>query len=328
MKRILSLVLLIAVLSLGLIACTAEEEPTTLRVAAMTGPTGIGLAKLMENDAIGAALGDYDFTIVGKADEITPKLIRGELDMAALPANVAASLYNTNNGDFVTLAVNTLGVLYIVDSTGTVSSLSDLRGKTLYATGKGTTPELALNYLLAQNGMDPATDLNIVWKSEAAEVGTQLLTDGGGIALLPQPYVTIAQTQLKQQKDVTLDIAVSLNDAWEALDNGTSLVTGVMVARRDFVEKHPKAVATFLAEYKSSIEYINANTDIAGDLVVEHGIFAQAPIIKKALPHCNITYLAGAEMKTALSGYLGTLYAQKPASIGGALPGDDFYYGA
>lgn len=251
-------------------------------------------------------------------------LAKGELDIAAIPANVSSVLYNNNSAGFQVLAINTLGVLYIVESGNTVQSMEDLRGKTIYASGKGATPEYALNYILSANGIDPTADVTIEWKSEHAECLSALMAQENAIAMLPQPFVTTAQTKSDQ-----IRVALDLTQEWDTLQEGnetpSALITGVVVARREFVEQNPDAVSAFLDHYKTSVEYVNSNTDEAAQLVGQYGIVT-AEVAEKALPACNITFIEGKEMQEKLSGYLAALFEQNPRSIGGALPGDDFYF--
>lgn len=301
------------------------EEPTTLAVAALKGPTAMGLVKLMsDTDASTADPKPYEFTLAASPDEITPKLLKedGGLDMACIPANLAAVLYQKTQGQIVTLAVNALGVLYIVENGNAVQSIADLKGKTIVAAGKGATPEYALRYLLRENGIDPDKDITIDWKSEHSECVSALATGAATIALLPQPFVTVAQSKIAD-----LRVALDLTQEWDKLNNGSALLTGVVVARKSVVEEHPGAVAQFLADYAASVDWVNANTADAATLIGSYDI-VDAAVAQKALPYCNIVCLTSADMKAKLSGYLKVLYDQEPASVGGSLPGDDFYYGA
>lgn len=300
-------------------------DPVDIRVMALKGPTAMGMVQFM-NEADSGALTDnnYQFTIAASADEVTPKLVQGEVDIAAVPANLASVLYNNTEGGVEVLAINTLGVLYIVESGETVSSVEDLRGKTIYASGKGNTPEYALNYILTQNGIDPAADVTIEWKSEHAECLSALMAQENAIAMLPQPFVTTAQT-----KSESIRVALDLTEEWDKLQAGSetpsTLVTGVVVARREFVEQNPQAVSAFMDHYKDSVEFVNANLEEAAQLVGQYDIVT-AEVAQKALPACNITFIEGSEMKDKLSGYLAVLMEQNPKSVGEALPGDDFYY--
>ena len=333
------------VMCLSLAACggteqeTTEETPVvesvTVRVAALKGPTAMGMVKLMSDSAAAAESGEeptgntYDFTLAASADEVSPKLMQGELDIACVPANLASVLYNRTDGGIVTLAVNTLGVLYIVENGNSVQSMADLAGRTIAASGKGSTPEYALRYLLSENGIDPDTGVTIDWKSEHSECVAALASGAATIAMLPQPFVTVAQTQLPD-----LRVALDLTEEWDALDNGSALLTGVVVARADFVEEHPAAVEEFLTSYAESVEWVNANTAEAAELIGGYDI-VDAAVAERALPYCNIVCITGSEMKDMLSGYLQVLFDAAPASVGqdaetgeGGLPGDDFYYGA
>ena len=241
--------------------------------------------------------------------------------MACVPANLAAVLYGKTGGAVEVLAVNTLGVLYIVENGETVQSMADLKGQTIVAAGKGSTPEYALRYLLTENGIDPDKDVTIDWKSEHSECVAALASGQASIALLPQPFVTVAQNKIEG-----LRMALDLTAEWDKLDNGSGLITGVIVARRDVVEANPGAVDSFLQNYAASVEGVNGNTAEAAALVGEYGI-VDAAVAEKALPYCNIVCITGSEMKDKLSGYLQVLADAEPSSVGGTLPGDDFYYG-
>ena len=242
--------------------------------------------------------------------------------MACVPANLASVLYNKTEGGIVCLAVNTLGVLYIVEKGDTVQTVEDLRGRTIVSAGKGATPEYGLRYLLAQNGIDPDQDVTIDWKSEHAECVAAMAAGTADIAMLPQPFVTAAQGKIED-----LRTALDLTAEWDALDNGSAMITGVAVARRDFVEQNPELVDMFLKEYAVSVDWVNENTAKAAELVTANGIIESAAIAEKALPHCNIVCLTGQEMFEKLSGYLQVLAAAAPESVGGALPRDGFFYG-
>ena len=298
------------------------KDDTVIRIGGMTGPTSIGLVKVMEDNANGTAKNKYDFTIVGAADEITPKLVKGELDIAALPANVASVLYNNTQGKVKLLAINTLGVLSILEKGDTIKSVADLKGKVIYApaSGKGSTPEYALNFILTSNGLDPAKDVTIEWKSEVTEILAALKKTDGGIAMLPQPAATNALNNVEGLRE-----AINLNDAWNALGVDSKQVTGVIVVRKAFAEANPEAVKTFLKEYEASTKFANENLAEAAKLVGEYKIAAEA-VALKAIPKCNITFIKGEEMKNTLSAYLKTLFDANAASVGGSMPADEFYY--
>lgn len=307
----------------------------TMRVAAMTGPTGMGLVALLDQfgvekgpqseplvENISANGNRYVFQLAATADEISPLLIKGELDAACVPANLASVLYNKTKGEIVTLGINTLGVLYVVEKGGSIQALTDLKGKTIVSAGKGAVPEYGLRYLLAQNGIDPDQDLTIEWKSEQNECVAALASGTANIAVMPQPFVTVAQDKVEG-----LRTALSLTEEWENIDNGSAMLTGVVVARRSFITEHPEAVEAFVEDYADSVDWVNENTGDAAQSIGNYGIVA-ASVAEKALPHCNIVCITGGEMKKMLSGYLAALAEQAPLSVGGALPADDFYYGA
>ena len=348
MKKILSLLLAFS-LALSLAACggsassaassaavsevassaaASEEEEAAaplsvtepLRIAGLKGPTTMGLVNLLSMEQAGTAAMDYDLQLYGAADEIVPLLIKGELDMAAIPANLAATLYQKTSGGIQAVAVNTLGVLYVVEQGDTVHSMADLKGRTILSTGKGTTPEYVLRYLLTANGLDPDKDVDIQYYSEATEVTAQMASTQDAIAVLPQPYVTAAGL-----KDDTLRVALDLTAEWDKVAD-TQLITGVTVVRKAYAEEHPDVVAAFLADYAQSVNAANTDLDGTAALCEEQGVVAKAAIAKKALPNCNIVCLTGEELKADVSGYLQVLYDADPAAVGGTLPGEDFYW--
>lgn len=317
MKKFVS-VLMALVLTLSLAACAVAEPMAD--VAALKGPTAMGMVKMMSDDA-GA---NWNFSIAAAADEIAPKLIQGELDIAAVPANLAATLYNKTQGKVQVLAINTLGVLYIIENGETVQSVADLKGRTIYSAGQGATPEYALNYILKENGIDPATDVNIIFSKEHTECLNAVLNDENAVALLPQPFVTTAMT-----KAPGVRIALDLNQLWadvqEGKENPSALLTGVVVARTEFVENNPEAVSTFMDAYAASVAFANENVEDTAALIGSYEIVPEA-VAKAALPYCCIVMIEGEEMQQKLSGYLQVLFDQNPASVGGAMPNEDFYF--
>ena len=332
MKKLLALFLVLTAIfaAFSFTACPAQEpqpeEGVTVRIGGLKGPTSMGLVKIMEDDANGASDMNYEFTVAGNdASVLTTALFKGDLDMIAIPANLAATLYNNSQGKIRVLAVNTLGVLHIAAKGVEINSVEDLRGKTILAMNRGTVTEYTLRYLLTQNGINPDTDVTIEWKngSEAqTEVIAALKTSESAVAMLPQPALTVAMNQVEGLADV-----IDFNDEWAKLENAPKLLTGVLVARTEFVEQYPGAVATFLREYKASADYVNENTDEAATLIEKHGIFAAA-VAKKALPDCSIVCISGADMKTAMVPYLTMIFEQNAAAVGGKMPDDTFYYGA
>ena len=324
MKKIVSL-LLAFVLALSLAACAATQakpyESVNIRLGGLKGPTSMGMAKLLDDAENGHTANTYTFTMAPSAGELTPQLIKGELDILAVPVNVASILYNQTQGAVQLLAASTLGVLYITEKGGeTVTDVRSLAGKTLYATGKGATPEYALTYLLAQNGLTLGEDVTVEWKSEPSEIVALMAQEEHAIAMLPQPFVTVAQGKLEG-----LRVALDLSAQWDALGLDSRLITAGLLVRKAFADEHPEAVAKFLEEYAASTDYANSNPAETAALVEKLNI-VNAAVAEKALPKCNLVCITGAEMKTAVSGYLQTLYDLKPDAVGGAMPGDGFYW--
>lgn len=303
---------------------TSQQEtaaPVDVNVMALKGPTAMGMVEFMSQADTGELTdNNYHFSITAATDEVSAALAQGTTDLAAVPANLASVLYNNTEGGVQVLAINTLGVLYIVESGDTVHSVEDLRGKTIYASGKGNTPEYALNYVLTQNGIDPASDVTIEWKSEQAECLSALMAEENTIAMLPQPFVTSAMSQVEG-----LRVALDMNEEWQKVA-GSKLVTGVLVVRKDAVENDPEAFAAFMDGYAASVEAANSDLEGTAALCEQYGVVAKAALAQKALPQCNIVFETGDEMKTDLETYFKVLYAADPASVGGALPADDFYY--
>lgn len=300
-----------------------STEPVTLNVAAFKGPTGMGMAKLMADDEAGDTQpNDYEFSVLGSPSEVPALLTKGEADLVCVPANLAAVLNGKMPGNLQVLAINTLGVLYVVENGDTVQSIADLKGKTICAAGKGATPEYALRYALQQNGIDPDTDVTINWMSEHTECITSLLSGQETLALLPQPFVT---TALMKSEDCR--IAVDLNDVWETAESDATLITGVVMGRTEFIDAHPEAVDKFLTQYADSVSYVNDNPTEAATLIEQYGI-VPAAVAEKAIPDCHIVCITGAEMAEALNGYYEVLFNQDEASVGGAIPDETFYYGA
>lgn len=293
-----------------------------IRVGSLKGPTSMGLVSLMDNAAKGETSNVYEFTMTGKADELVGKIANGDLDIALVPANVASVLYAKTQGNVTVLDINTLGVLYVVASDDSITSMADLKGRTIYMTGKGTTPEYVMNYLLKENGLGSG-DVDLQFKSEATEVASILKQDSSAIGVLPQPFATAACIQNENLKTV-----LDLTEQWDMLnkDSGSMLVTGVTLVRSDFLRENRSPIEDFLKDHAESALFTSGHPEEAAALIAAQGIVEKAPIAQKALPYCNIVCITGQEMKDALSGYLSILMEQDAKSIGGQMPGDDFYY--
>lgn len=299
-----------------------NDGKLTIRVGSLKGPTSMGLVYLMDQSEKGKAANHYEFKMTAAADELLPAVISDDLDIVLVPANMASVLYMRTEGGVSVIDINTLGVLYMVSGDPNIKDMEDLKGRTVYLTGKGTTPDYVLQYLLKENGLT-AKDVALEYKSEAAEVAAVLAKTPDAIGVLPQPFVTAACAQNEE-----LSVVMDLTKEWSAVqgEGGSSLVTGVTVVRNSFLEEHKEEVDQFLAEHEASAAYANEHVEEAANLVAAAGIIEKAPVAAKAMPQCNITYLDGEDMKRALSGYLEVLFGQDPASVGGGLPGDEFYY--
>lgn len=301
-------------------AATAAEtiapEDAVVRIGSLKGPTSMGLVSMMQNNP------DMYFQMETAADALTAAIANKELDIALVPANVAAILYNKTTNISV-IDVNTLSVLYVVASGDSIQSVSDLKGKTVYLTGKGTTPDYVLQYLLKANGLS-AEDVTLEYKSEATEVVSVLSQDTSAIGLLPQPFVTVACSQNENLK-VVLDLGEEWTAAQKDSETPSSLVTGVTIVRNEFLEEHSDVVIRFMEEHEKSAAYTNEHPAEAAQMIADLGIVAKAPIAEKAIPKCGITYLDGKDMIQALAGYLQALYEQNPASVGGEVPSTEMY---
>jgi len=304
--------------------CGAEKAPETdaetVRVYALKGPTGMGMAKLMKDNDSDTSVNHYDFTIASAPDEVTAEIIKGNYDIAAVPANLAAVLYNKTEGNIRVAAINTLGVLYILENGDTVQSLSDLNGKTVYATGQGSTPEYVLNYILAENGIE----CEVEYFAEHAELATQMISGGVSIGMLPVPNATTVLAGSEAR--TAIDMTAEWNRIAESKGTGSALCQGCIVINPDFIENHPKAVEAFLTEYAASVEFVNGNVEDASAMIAEYGIIPKAEVAKKAIPDANIVCITGEEMSSALEGFFGVLFESNPAAVGGKLPASDIYY--
>lgn len=314
-KTLITCAISVSMLAGGSISAFAQDA---VRVGGMKGPTTMGLVQFM-NEEETEGDGEYTFQMVTAADELTGAFVAGNVDIALVPANMASILYHKTEGNVQVIDINTLGVLYLVTADGAISTVADLKGKTVYSTGKGQTPEYVLNYLIGANGLSQ-DDVTVEFKSEATEVVSALVQDETAIGILPQPFATAACKQNENLKEVC-----DLTKEWENTGNGT-LVTGVTIAKKDYIEANPEIIDDFLDEHEDSIEEANEEPEKTAELIAAAGIVEKAPVAQAALPKCNLKYMDGEEMKAALSGYLGVLMEQAPESIGGSLPEDDFYF--
>lgn len=327
MKKVLSLTLAVLLLATMAIGCSKEPvddtpvQKTTVKIGAIQGPTGIGMVHLMEADKNGTAANEYEFTVSSVPQDIGTQLASGNLDIAAVPTNLAAALYQKTAGKVQLLAVNTLGVLYMLDNGNNVTSIADLKGKTIYSTGEGANPEYILRYVLSKNGIDPDKDVKIEFLAENTELVAKMVKGDITLAMVPEPNVSAITSQNQAVK-----VALSMNTEWEAVTGANNkLMMGCVAVRKAFAETNKAAVDAFLAEYKASIEKAG-DVEATAALCESYGIIPKAPLAKKAIPNCQLTFVSGAEMKTQIAGYYQVLFDANPKAIGGKLPDDAFYY--
>lgn len=323
MKKVLSLLLSVTLL-LSFAACSAQEssKPIDVNAYVISGPTGIGAVQMMSKADNGEGSENYNFTVTATPDEVVSKISTGEADIAAVATNLAASLYNKTNGGVKIIAVNTMGVLYVLNNTGAeINSIADLKNRTIYTTGQGANPQYILNYLLTENGLDPENNVTIEYKTEGTELVPVWATDSDAVIIAPQP---VAATITAKYEGSTQSL--DLTDEWEKVAPDSALMMGCVVVRTEFLDEHPDAVEAFLADYEQSINVVNDDIEGTAALCEQYGIVASAEIAKAAIPYCNICFVTGSEMKEQLTGYLNVLYDADPTSVGGSMPDDDFWY--
>jgi len=322
MKKLIPIIAILLLLTLA--ACNSqpeEAEQPTVRIAALRGPTALGLLQLMDAQEQGNTINYYHFELLGSPDQIPPMLARGEIDIAAVPGNLASILYNNLDGEIQALAIVTLGVLHIVDMTGEINSIADLAGRTIYTAPQGATPEFALNYVLTQNGLTPGVDVDVQFRSEPTEIAALLETGQAEIALLPEPFVSTVLNRIDG-----LRLALDLTEEWDRVQPDYGLIMSVVIGRRSFLEENPEAVATLLQEYAASIEFVTTNTPQAAELAAHFDIIPNAAIAMQALPRTHITFLNGETMKRNLMGFYNVLYQAAPQTIGGRMPDENFFF--
>lgn len=320
-KRIISMfMVLISIVALTACGPSRAVKNTTIDIASMKGPTSIGLAKLYNDSDNKKSTCNYNYTICGTADEITAGLLKGDYDIAALPCNVAATLYHKSEGDIVIAGINTLGALYVVEKGYYIGSFADLKNTWVYSTGQGTTPEYTFNYLLTMNDITPVQDITVIYTNEASELVSTIETQHEIITVLPEPYVTLAVN-----KHPELRVALDFSKEWERVNPGSAMITGVIVARKDFAKNNPEVMEEFLKEYDASVNFANSNTEDCAEILEGLDIM-KADIAKKAIPNCNVVLITGNEMETKVTSYLNVLYEANPDSVGGNPPVEEMFY--
>ena len=337
MKHIKSIVnlLLALTLALSLTACGTQANtepqqpddtpaPAEVNLYVLSGPTGIGAMNLWAAADAGETQNTYHITMPGANDEVVAAISNGDADIAAVATNLAATLYNKTSGGVTVLAVNTLGVLSLLGNGQEIASIADLAGKIIYASGQGANPEYILRYVLNGNGLDPDKDVTIRFVGEGSELLTVWQTDPEAVIMAPQPVATSILMQNENARTL-----FNMTDEWGRVSGGDStLMMGCVIVRNEFLQENPGAVALFLQEYAASIEKAQSDVEGTAALCEQYGLIPKAALAQKAIPSCGLTFVTGAEMKSALSGYLQVMFDADPKSVGGAMPGDDFYYGA
>ena len=318
-----SLVVVVIAFALVLGGCVTEGTyaDAPVNIVAIRGPSSLGMLRLMEESELGQTLNNYNFEIVAMPDAIPSLIVRGEADIAAVPVNMSSILYSATDGDVLALVVATMGVLHIVDTTGEIGSIEDLRGRTIFASARGATPEFILNYVLNMNGLVPDEDVYIDWRADHAEIAALLQHGQAQIAMLPEPFVSTVLAQIDG-----LNVALDLTEEWNRVQPDYGLVMTAVIGRREFVEANPEALAIFLEEYARSIEFMNTHTEAAAALAVAYEIIPNPAIAAQAIPRSNVVFITGEQMQRYLQGMLTVLYNENPGSVGGALPGDDFFF--
>ncbi|MBR5524439.1 MAG: ABC transporter substrate-binding protein [Clostridia bacterium] len=322
MKRVWTMILALVLLVALFAGCGSKYEAVDIKITAIAGPTGVGLVDLMQKQTDGKAANNYSFDVVTAPDQAVAAIVNKSADIAAVPTNLASTLYKKTGGQVQVLALNTLGVLHILTNGETVNSVYDLKGKTIYTSGQGANPEYILRYVLEQNGIDPDADVTIEFVADNDTLGTLVANGTAKVAMVPEPK---ASAVMVQNKDVQR--ALNMSEEWDKVNNsGVPLTMGCVVARKEFVEQNPEAVRMFLQEYRASIYTVAAEVETAATLCETYKVIPKAAIAKAAIPNCGLTYVEGSMMHKQLSGYLHILNNYNPAAIGGELPADDFYY--
>lgn len=325
MKRFIAILMVLLLVVGVFVGCGKEEKDerqgAEVRITAIAGPTGIGLVDLMQKSADKATVNTYTFNVVSDPTQAVAAITNGTADIAAVPTNLASTLYKKTGGKVQVLAVNTLGVLHILEQGESVKNVQQLKGKTIYTDvkNKGANPEYILRYLLEKNGIDPDKDVTIEF---AADLDTAVASGEAKVILAPEPK---ASTYLMQNK--TLRRALNITEEWNKVSSeDCALMMGCVIARTDYINANPDAIELFLEDYMASINVAKTDVEKAATLCETYKIIPKAAVARQAIPNCGLVYVSGNLMKTRLSAYLQVLFDYNPAAIGGALPKDDFYY--
>lgn len=324
MKKLSFILSIVLIFSMVLTACSnadtpKTENPTTVNIIGLKGPTSIGMIKLIDEKALNSDTYKVEYSTVEAPDILTGKIINNEVQIAAVPTNLAAVLYNKTGGNVQFLAQNTLGVLYAIGK-GDITSLEDLEGKKVAISGKGSVPEYAMNYILNQKGLTDKVSLDYL--PDHATVAQTLLAGDIDVAILPQPFVTQVTLKNPDKK-----ILIDLNKEWEEASNGESVLSmGCLIINKKFAENNKEFVNEFLKAYEESVNYVNSNPAEAAKLVEKNEIINNATLVEKAIPYCSIVYKSAQDAKEEINAFLQILFDSDNKSVGGKLPDESFYY--
>lgn len=318
MKKAKKIFAVLSLMSAVLLGGCATKPVEPLEVAALNGPTGIGMVQMLE-EMEGAENPKYNIVLYQSPDEIVGKVVSGELDIACVPSNLGAVLYNKTEGGIKLLGMNTLGVLYIVENGQTVQNIEDLKGKTILSSGKDSTPEFVLNYILNEAGLVPGEDITVEFMGNHSDIASKLMAEEGTIALLPEPFVTTVLA-----KDENIRMAIDVNEAWNSL-NQMDLPMGIIVANANVVKDNAKGIEAFLKDYEASVKFVDENLEDAAALVEKFGIVPNAALAKVAIPKCNIVYRDSSDSEDSLNKFYEILEQANPKAVGGKLPDEAFY---
>lgn len=334
MKKFSFCLVVVLVLSMLMVACSNETpnnqpetpetpvqniEPVNVTIAGLKGPTSIGMIKMIDEKALQNDNYNVEYVQESAPDSLTGKIINGEIQISSVPINLASVLYNKTQGKVQLLAVNTIGNLYIV-GTEDLNAISQLENKTIGMSAKGSTPDFAMNYILNKSGLEGKTELN--YSLDHATLAQSVIAEDTKIALLPQPFAT--QTMLKNPN---VKMLIDLNEAWNDASEGSSqLYTGCIIVNKEFAENNPEFISEFLNQYEQSVNWVLENQKDASVLVAKHEIMPDAALVEKAIPYCGITFKNAEEAKSGLNDFYKVLFDSNPASVGGSMPDDEFYF--
>lgn len=319
-KKIFVILSAFVIAATALYGCSEKVGKMEIKIGVLNGPTGIGAVSIMDK-ADNGEYPKYKFTLSPEVSDIVARLSNGDLQIGALPTNVAANLYNKTNGGVKIIAVNCLSVLYVIENGNDIKTPGDMKGKTVYVNGQGANPEFMLNYILRNAGLEPGEDVNIIF-ADPTEISAKMVSGEASLALLPVPAATAVM-----MKNPDVRVALDMGEEYKkASGDESELTMGCLVARKDFADENPDEIELFLDRYRKSIDFTNESVEDAAKLVAKYGITGNEKIAEKAIPEAAVVCITGNEVRKSLEGYLKVLYEADPKSVGGALPADDFYY--